>query len=200
MIAVFFYVLHVVAGGFLWEGYSHFHQPISDLTASGAPNRSLMLLFTTIYGILAVLFAAGFTVFETYKHHRLTYWGGIFFVMVHILSLSYNFFPQDLPGNPPTLAGALHLWVTVLIVPFTILAPIFIGLGFKKERHWEKFGIISLFTGGLIVIFGSLSGYFFSQKLPYFGLVERLNIGVLQLWTFYFSYKLNKNPVESSIK
>lgn len=32
-IAVFLYVFHVLLGGWLWEGYRHLHQPISDLTA-----------------------------------------------------------------------------------------------------------------------------------------------------------------------
>lgn len=37
MAAVLIYLLHVILGGLLWKEYSHLHEPISTLTASGAP-------------------------------------------------------------------------------------------------------------------------------------------------------------------
>jgi len=36
------YVITVILGGFLWPGYSHVSQPVSDLIATGAPNKSLL--------------------------------------------------------------------------------------------------------------------------------------------------------------
>lgn len=60
MLAIVFYVVHVVIGGIKWKGYSHLQQPISDLTATGAPNRALMLTLTNVYGLLALLFAVSF--------------------------------------------------------------------------------------------------------------------------------------------
>jgi len=47
-----------------------------------------------------------------------------------------------------------------------------------------------------IIIFGGLSGCFFAKGLPFFGLVERLNIGTLQIWTFILSYKLSTSKYE----
>jgi len=85
----------------------------------------------------------------------------------------------------------MHIFVNALIVPFTVLTPILIGFGLIQEPRWKSFGKYSIFTGILIFVFGGLSAVFFMNKLPYFGLVERLNIGMLQIWTFYFSYKLN---------
>jgi hypothetical protein len=41
MLSIVFYVLHVVIVGIKWKGYSHLQQPISDLTAIGAPNREI---------------------------------------------------------------------------------------------------------------------------------------------------------------
>ncbi len=192
MLAVVFYFAHVLLGGFLWKGYSHFQQPISDLTATGAPNRDLLLVLTNIYGILALIFAVSFSIFEGRKYNKLVLWGGISFILMHFVSISYGFFPQDLPGNPTTFAGTMHLVVTALIVPFTILSPILIGFGLKKEQRWRKLGKYSIITGILIFVFGGLTGIFFANKLPYFGLVERLNIGTLQVWTFVLSYNISK--------
>ncbi len=190
MAAVLFYVLHVILGGFLWQGYSHLHQPISDLTATGAPHRALMLVITTLYGILAVTFAFSFTVLESRKHRKLVFWGGIFFIILHIISLLYGLFPEDLPGQAMTFQGSMHILITALIVPCTILTPFFIGFGLLKDPGWKTFGYFSVITGCLICVFGTLTGVFYANGHPYFGLVERLNIGTLELWTFCFSLKL----------
>lgn len=188
MLAVVFYMLHVVLGGFLWKGYSHLQQPISDLTASGAPDRPLLLVFTYVYAILAFAFAISFVVFESPKYHRFVFWGGISFVLMHVVSILYGFFPQDLPGSETTFTGIMHLVVTALIVPFTILSPLLIGLGMKKAVERRQLGSFSLLCSIMIFVLGGLSGLFFAKHLPYFGLVERLNIGTLQVWTFVLSY------------
>lgn len=196
MLAVIIYLLHILIGGYLWRTYNHLQQPISDLTATGAPNRYLLLLFTNIYGVLALIFAVSFTIFEKREHHKLVFWGGISFILLHVFSISYSFFPQDLPGAEPTFAGMMHLVVTALIVPFTILTPLLIGFGFKKEKAWKTLGSFSVICGILIITFGGLSGFFFAKGLPYFGLVERINIGTLQIWTFIISYNLLKSNYE----
>ncbi len=190
VLAVIVYFIHVVIGGILWQGYSHLHQPISDLTATGSPNKDLMLIFTTSYGILALLFAVSFTFIESKNHHKVVFWGGVSFIALHFISIAYGLFPQDLPGAPATFSGIMHMVITALIVPFTILTPFLIGLGLIKESKWKNFGVYSIITGIMIVIFGGAAGVFFAEKLPYFGLVERLNIGTLQLWTLLLSIKL----------
>jgi hypothetical protein len=192
MLAVVIYLFHVLLGGFLWKDYQHLQQPISDLTASGAPNRDLLLLLTNIYGLLALIFALSFTLIESRQQHSLVFWGGISFVLMHILSLSYGCFPQDLPGNEPTFAGNMHMLVTTLIVPFTILSPLLIGLGLRKNQKNRSIGNFSVVCGFLILVLGGLTGIFYANQLPYFGLIERLNIGTLQAWTFVLSYKVAK--------
>jgi len=196
MLAVVIYLLHVMLGGYLWETYNHFQQPISDLTATGAPNRFLLLLFTNIYAGLALIFAVSFTIFERKKRHKLVFWGGISFIILHIVSISYSFFPQDLPSAEPSFAGMMHLAVTLLIVPFTILTPMLIGFGLKKDKAWQTLGNFSLICAILIIIFGGLTGFFFAKQLPYFGIVERINIGTLQIWTFVMSFKLLTSTYE----
>lgn len=193
MLAVAIYLLHILLGGYLWKTYSHLQQPISDLTANGAPNRLLLSLFTNIYGLLAMIFAVSFTVFETKGRHKFVFLGGISFIILHLVSISYSFFPQDLRGAEPTFAGAMHLIVTVLIVSFTILTPLLIGFGLKKEKASKALGNFSLICGIVIIIFGGLSGIFFAKGLPYFGLIEWITIGALQIWTFVMSYKLLKS-------
>jgi hypothetical protein len=188
--AVIFYVMHVVIGGIKWKGYSHLQQPISDLTATGAPNRNLMLTLATIYGLLALFFAMSFTLLKSGEHSSLVFWGGVSFIILHLISVLYPLFPQDMPGVKTTLKGRMHILITALIVPFTILTPFLVGIGFISEPHWHAFGLYSIITGILILIFGGTTAFFYAKRLPYFGLVERLNIGTLQIWTFVFSLAL----------
>lgn len=189
-LAVAFYVIHIIIGGLLWKNYSHLQQPISDLTANGAPNRNLLLAFTSIYSALAVMFAISLSVIEGKKHHKLFFLGSISFITMHIVSASYGFFPEDLPNAQLTFSGKMHIIITALIVPFTILSPFLIGAGLIKEEKWKRFGYYSIITSILILIFGSTTALFYTYKLPYFGVIERLNISTLQIWTFCFSWKL----------
>lgn len=190
LIAVVLYILHVLIGGFLWKGYNHLQQPISDLTAAGAPNQSLMLVFTTTYGILALFFALSIAILERPHHNKIVAWGTYSFVMMHLVSLSYGIFPEDLKGSEQTFTGLMHIVVTALIVPFTIMTPLLLGLGFRKEQQWRAWGNYSIITSVLIFIFGGTSALFFVNKYPFFGIIERLNIGTLQIWTLLLSLKL----------
>ena len=47
VIAPLFYIIPTIVGGLLRPGYSHLSNSVSDLLASGAPNRiNLMIPFT----------------------------------------------------------------------------------------------------------------------------------------------------------
>ncbi|MEZ0481066.1 DUF998 domain-containing protein [Planococcus sp. SSTMD024] len=189
-IAVFFYVFHVVLGGWLWEGYRHLHQPISDLTAQGAPDRGLLTGITVLYGLCSIVFAASaYIAFKRFAP-RISRTGMLVFLAMHLVSITYGLFPQDAPGAPLTFTGIMHLAVTALIVPLTILAPLLVGVGFRKGDDFRSYGNYSLATGIFILFAGGTAAIFFAQGWPYFGLVERLNIGALQLWMFVSSVML----------
>lgn len=190
VVAVSAYVLHIVLGGFLWNGYNHLMQPISDLTATGAPDREMLEKILWFYAIPAILYGLFAYLYMLKFSPKVAQAGMLLYLIMQIISFSYHFFPQDLPGAEPTFTGTMHLVVTFLIIPLTILAPILIGVGFRKIKGFERFGIYSIITGILIFIFGGTTAIFFAQKLPYFGLVERLNIGTLQVWTFLTALKL----------
>ncbi len=190
MAGALLYLLHVVLGGFLWTGYNHLMQPISDLTAAGAPNKDLLGVITLLYGICSIIFCTG--AFAYLKHFApgIAKAGILVFLAMHIVSLLYGFFPEDLAGSAVTFTGTMHIVITALIVPLTILAPFFVGFGLRKIEGFEAIGKYSILTGIVILIAGSASAIFFANTLPYFGLVERINIGALQLWMFILSMKL----------
>lgn len=189
-IAVFFYVFHVVLGGWLWEGYRHLQQPISDLTAQGAPDRRVLTVITLLYGICSIVFAASaYIAFKRFAP-KISRIGMLVFLVMHLVSITYGLFPQNAPGAPLSFTGVMHLAVTALIVPLTILAPLLVGIGLRKDRDFKVYGQYSLATGVFILIAGGTAAIFFAQGWPYFGLVERFNIGALQLWMLVSSLLL----------
>lgn len=192
MIGALAYLLHVVLGGALWNGYNHLMQPISDLTASGAPNYALISTITWIYGICVIIFGLSALIYLRTFAPKLAQAGMLIFLVMQIVSTLYGFFPEDLPGAAVTAAGTMHIVITAIIVPLTILAPFLIGFGLRKLEGFEGIGRYSIVTGVIILVFGSLSAVFFANMWPYFGLIERINIGALQLWTFILSYRLFK--------
>ncbi len=190
MVGVILYILHTVLGGLLWRGYSHLMQPISDLTASGAPNKPLLDVIILFYGISLLIFVFSSFFYLKNDSSKLLKVGLILLILMEIVSFSYNFFPQDLPNSAPTFRGVMHIVVTGLIVPLTISAPLFIGIGLIKKDDFKIFSIYSIATSAAIFIFGGLSVFIAANGLKYFGLFERINIGSLHIWIFLFSLKL----------
>lgn len=191
MVAVCFYAVHVVLGGWLWSGYSHLQQPISDLTATGAPDRKVLLVFTNLYGFLALIFALTLVQYAS----RLGTWGragAVSLVGLHLLSLAYGFFPEDLPGSPATWAGRMHIWTTAATVLLTLAAPLLLGV--RSRAGQQELAQISRAAFAALLVLGTLTAYLFAYRLPYFGLAERLNIAVLQGWTFWLSYRITTRP------
>jgi hypothetical membrane protein len=189
--AVFFYTVHVILGGALWEGYSHYSQPVSDLTSTGAPHRFILSVFTNIYSILSIIFALLIVRITRFKGKILRA-ASLFFLLMHLLSFSYVFFPQDLPGSEETYTGVMHLVLTGFIVPVTIVTPLIFGIGFLKQGL-KTMGYYSVITSILIFIFGGLSAYAFGESLDFFGIAERLNIGSLLLWMSVLAVRFYTN-------
>lgn len=192
-LAAFVYAAHVVVGGLLWSGYSHLMQPISDLTATGAPDRAALQIILDVYSVSALIFGVVASVRLRKLGLKAASWGMRLYLALQVVSLSYGFFPEDLPGAGETFLGTMHIVVTGIIVPFTFGAPIVTGLGLRKAPGLAWVGWFSILCGVLIVFAGSASGYFFVNKLPYFGVVERINIGTLQTWTAVLSAALYRH-------
>ena len=189
-VGALFYALHVVLGGILWEGYNHIMQPISDLTAAGAPDRVLLSRITLVYALCSIIFAVCAYLYLRSDVPRVTKAGMITFFAMQMVSLSYSWFPQDLPGAAVTFAGTMHLVVTGLIVPLTICSPLLIGLGLRKLPRFRNFAVYSIITSIMLFLAGGTTAMLFANKLPYFGLFERINIGSLQIWMLVFSLVL----------
>ncbi|MGO1057829.1 DUF998 domain-containing protein [Planococcus sp. FY231025] len=183
------YVLHVVIGGILWDGYSNIEQTISELTGSGAPYAGELRILTVLYGVLALAFSVVvYMLFEKYNVYRTARLGSILLVLMHFTSLfGYALFPLEDNGAVLNMNNMMHLAVTAAIVILTIAAIFSIGIGLLKTKYFKAIGIFTLACGIVLVLSGAATPFVLSNGIPIAGLVERINIFTLQLWIFVLS-------------
>lgn len=185
------YAAHVVLGGLLWTGYSHMTQTISELTADGAPNAALLRGFTTVYGVLAIIFAA-WAIFALRKAgaKKTAIVGAVLLFIMEFASLvGYGFFPLR-GGTEMDPENMGHLIVTGIVVLCTISSVLLVGLGLVKSPGLRVLGVFSLICAVMIVVSGGMTPVALANHLTVGGLLERLNIFTLQTWVFVLSVSL----------
>lgn len=193
MISSIVYILHVFIGAILWNGYSSIKQPISDLTGVGAPNTELLRVFTSVYGIFAIIFALSLYVCLKNSVNITSKLGMISLIIMEISSfVGYSLFPLDNANAGMTFQNIMHLIVTVIVVVTTISCTFFMGIGFSKIKSMKSLGMFIIVCGVIITISGASTGIIISNNLPILGLVERINIFTVQSMIFVLSFSLVK--------
>jgi len=185
------YAAHVIVGGLLWQGYSHLTQTISELTADGAPDASLLRVFTTVYGVLALIFAAWliFALRRTSVKRTAIVGAVLLFVMEFASLVGYGLFPLR-GGTEMDPENMGHLIVTGIVVVCTIGSVLLCGIGLRRTAGLKALGVFSLVCVGIIVVSGGMTPVAMANDLPVAGLIERINIFTLQTWVFVMSAAL----------
>lgn len=198
------YMIHVIVGGILWDGYSHVRQTISELTGNGAPDAEMLRIFTLGYGVLAVLFSvAVYVLFRKYKVDGIARFGAILLLIMYGASLiGYGLFPLEQGGEVLTFGNFMHLATTAIVVIATVGALFAIGYGLLLTKNFRGIGLFTLICAIVIVLAGVATPIVLNNELPYAGLVERVTIFTLQLWMFMLAIYLYRLPkiIEMDVK
>ena len=161
-----------------WEGYSSISQTVSELSAIGAPTRSLWVTLGRVYTLFAIAFGLG--VWASAGVNRRLRMAG---AMLIVQSIAGNFWPpMHLRGSAPTLTDALHVvfamaWLLLMLA----------AMAFAAAALGKRFRLYSLATLAVFIIFGTLSGMdgprvAANLPTPWVGLWERINIGASLVW------------------
>jgi hypothetical membrane protein len=197
MIAVFFYVLHTVLGNLLWEEYNPITTDISSLTADGAPNQVLLTIFTTIYGILLIIFSLALYLDARKNNIKLTQIGYLLFLLMAIASfIGFSFFPRT-GSSSMSFQEIMHLITAGVVALLSMGALYTIAFGMKKEKN-KKYYIITLIAAIMVTCFGVMNPIMINAEIPLLGLVERITIYSIQAWVFYTSFNLVFKKVNSN--
>ena len=187
IVAPLFYVIPTIVGGLLRPGYSHLSNSVSDLLASGAPNRIYLMIPFTVYPIFLSVFGFGlFAVLRSKPSPLNSQTGLIGFILIGasmgILGiLTMTIFPQDPHGAPMTTPGLMHLILVGIQAISAMAAILLIGFWFKSNGFSGYF-IYSIISFVVLLITGIISIIGVTQGSQFIGLFERLNVGAIIQW------------------
>ena len=161
-----------------WHGYSSASQTVSELSAIGAPTRSLWVPFGVLWAVLFVAFGSG--VRQSAGSNRALKVAGTAIVLQGLLSLYWP--PMHLRGAEFSLTDALHIAVAVATLSLMLIA-----IASGAAALGRGFRIYSLGTIAVFVVFGTLTGLdapriAANEPTPWIGVWERINIGAFMLW------------------
>ena len=171
-------------GAIRYEGYSLVSQVPSELTAIGAPTRSLWMALGAVYTALMAAFGLG--VFTSAGHNRAVRIVGGLMLTYASLGLLWPFAAMHqrevLAAGGATWSDTMHVvlgGVTVFLM--------FLAIGFGAAAFGKRFRLYSIASLLVLLAFGGLT-FLEAPRLqanlptPWIGLWERINISVFLLW------------------
>jgi len=188
-------VLYVAMNVFVamqWGAYSSASQTVSELSAIGAPTRSLWVVPAAFYTVLVTVF--GWGVWKSAGDNRALRNVGRLVLAYGALGLFWPLAPmhlrETLAAGGGTWSDTLHLALAVITV-LLMLAAMTIGAGAFGKR-FRAYSVASL---AVLFIFAALTfrdapGLSQNQPTPWIGVWERINIGVFLLWIVVLSVAL----------
>jgi hypothetical protein len=181
-----------------WEGYSSASQTVSELSAIGAPTRSVWVPLGIVYTLLVAAFGWGIRA-STRGNRRLRVVGGLLFACgVFGLFWPPMHLREVLAAGGGTLSDTLHIVWTAGSNLLTLLA-----MGFAAAAFGRSFRSYSIVTMVLLVAFGVLTSVDAPRiqanlPTPWVGVWERLIIGVWMLWLVVLAVTLLRRRMAGS--
>lgn len=175
-----------------WPAYDSASQTVSELSAIGAPTRTLWLWLCSPYTVLVIAFAWG--VRRSAAHNRSLRISANLLLAYGVLGFIWPFAPMHLrtalAAGGATFSDTLHIALGAVTEVLFLLALGFAAAAFGKAFRWY-----CILTFVVLMIFGALT--FLEAPLvgkngptPLIGIWERINIGVFLLWIGILAAKL----------
>ncbi len=167
-----------------YPGYSMASNVPSELSAIGAPTRTLWSVLATPYMFLMFAFAWG--VLKSAHGNKRLRIAGIMLLCYAALGFLWPFAPMHqrevLAAGGGTIEDTMHLVLGAFTQVFYLGA-----LGFAAAALGKGFRIYSIITFIVLLFFGALTfmespGLSRNEPTPMIGVWERVNIGVFLLW------------------
>ena len=185
------YIVMTILGGALRPGYSHISDTVSELLSPGVPNKSLLIVFQISHALLGILFGIGVLLFvrASERGAPIGIIGAGMIIVVGVGTVATAIFPQDPFGAPLTFPGKVHnILVFGVLVPFTLLSMLLIGIWLKQAGIFPWFRTYSFITIGASILLAGLAGATLGSRVM--GLTERLAVLAGFQWTFVLALML----------
>jgi hypothetical protein len=195
ILAPILYVVTVILGGLMRPGYSHITQPVSDLIATGAPNKALLDSLFAVYNLLTFVFGMGLFLWvraENLSRGKVAgIAGAIALIAEGIFGFATIFFPEDLGGMGAQISsiGTVHIILASLSSLTTMLAILLMGFWLKNIPSLKGYSLYSFISVGVVFLSGGLAAATIAAQLPIGGLLERITIGGFLQWLLGVAWK-----------
>lgn len=186
------YVAMTIFVAMRWEGYSSASQTISELSAIGAPTRSLWAVPGAIYTLLVTAF--GWGVWKSAGRIRNLRIAGGLILAYGSLGVLWPLAPmhlrETLAAGGGTLSDTMHLVLASVTVLLMLLA-----ISFAAAAFGTRFRLYSIATLVVLAAFGALTfldapGIAANLPTPWIGVWERINVGAFLLWVAVLAVSL----------
>ena len=166
----------------LSEGYSYPFQPISGLTATGAPSRPFVVALDYVYSVLKIAFAAGIWMFAGQKRSlRIT---AVLLFVWGIIDLVASFFPLNPAEALVSFANIMHAILAGGAA--VILMMLAMGFGASTDGtwfRWYSYGtLLVMIIAGLVMAFVNSTPVEANLPPAWFGITERINTYGYMIW------------------
>jgi hypothetical protein len=194
IIAAALHVAMTLFVGVLWEGYSVASHTISELSAIGAPTRSLWNVLGTVYTVLMIAF--GWIVWKSAPPNRALRAVGPL-LMAHAV-FGYFWPPMHqravLAAGAGTLTDTLHIAWTIATGFLFIFET---GLG--AAALGRRFRVFSVVTMVIALGCGAMTGTYTSRieadlPTPWVGVWERISAAAYMFWIAMLATTLLRAP------
>lgn len=198
-------ILYVALNIFIpmeWAAYDAASQTVSELSAIGAPTRTLWMVLCTPYTILIIAFAWG--VWKSAEGNRPLRISGGLLIAYGALGILWPFAPmhlrETLAAGGATFSDTMHIALGVVTEIIFLLA-----LGFTATAFGKSFRIYSIGTFAILLVFGALTfmdapAIGLNKPTPFIGVWERINIGAFLLWVVVLALTLLQRDKVSKFK
>ncbi len=181
------YFVVVVVLGFLYEGYSHKTQTMSELGAYAAPHHLVMnVAGLGLLGGTLIIFAFGLNA-GVARGAGARLW--LILMSISGLALVLTaIFPTDPGGADNTTTGVLHsIFATIAAIAMVAALPSML-FRLHKDDRWRHYSSFTLAVAGLALLISALFG--FSLISGWNGVLQRVSMALPFIWVMVMSIRL----------
>jgi hypothetical protein len=200
---VLYALLYVVANDLIAaegaDGYDRMSQAVSELSATGAPDRTFLNAMLPIWTALMIAFGIGVCL-AARGSRALRVTGGLL-VAFGVTGVLWLAFPMT--SRADMVAGATSADdVGHIVLKATTVLLILAQIGSAALASGSRFRLYSLLSALTVFVFGALTGMESSnlpagEPTPWMGLFERISIGAWLLWLVVLAITLLRSPAPS---
>lgn len=168
------YTAAVVFAPLAYPGYNWMAQAVSDLSAANAPSLALWNQLRALYNVCEVVCVTVVCIGIQGRKTKLLRSGiYLFAVMEWISAVGYRMFPLSDSGYAGTFQDVMHMAVTALVVPLSIVSLVIIIVAGAKSKSCRSYGVCAAVALAMMLV-----GATGMKIVPaaYFGVVERFSV------------------------